>query len=239
MAEIDARMHPPTAAATSGAVSAVISRRPPGGGEGQEAVAYAPGYSRFVSMSKMILPVVALLLIVMVVAWPYMKTRDTRFRLGFSAVSAGGTDDPSMLNPRFMSADRNSQTFFVTADIARNLLKKKSTVRLEMPKADISLKDGTWLVMTAQTGIFNSAEKMLDLSGSVDLFHDSGYEFRTEKARVDLKKGIATGKSPIRGQGPFGEIEGQGFVLDKERKSMLFTGKSHVTIFPGIGKQAR
>ena len=236
MTKTDAGTMPSTTSpASAGVPSAGASRRPaPPDGR-----AYAPGYSRFVSMSKMILPVVALLLIALIVAWPYMKVKDTRFRLGFSAVSAGDTDDPSMLNPRFMSADKDNQTFFVTADIARNLLKGKAVVQLEMPKADISLADGTWLVMTAESGIFGRAKKELDLSGSVNLFHDSGYEFRTEKARVDLKNGIATGESPISGQGPFGEIEGQGFVLDKEHKSILFTGKSRVIIFPGIGKQAK
>ncbi len=245
MTKIDARTMPPaTAPASSGASSAGASRRPgrpgrPGQPVAQEGRAYAPGYSRFVSLSKRILPVVALLLIVLVVAWPYLQVKDTRFRLGFAAIAVGDGDDPSMVNPRFMSADKDNQTFLVTADIAKNMLKGKTTVQLEMPKADISLGDGTWLVVTAETGIFGRAEKALELTGKVDLFHDSGYEFRTEKARVDLEKGIASGESPIRGQGPFGEIEGQGFVLDKNRKSILFTGKSRVTIFPGIGKQAK
>ncbi len=236
MTKIDAQALPSTTApASAGGASDVMSRRPAPQGER----VFVPGYSRFVSLSKMILPAVALLLIVLVVAWPYLRAKDTRFRLGFAAITAGDNNDPSMVNPRFMSADKDNQTFFVTADIAKNLLKGKAVVQLEMPKADISLDDGTWLVMTAETGIFGRAEKALDLSGSVNLFHDSGYEFRTEKARVDLGKGIASGESPIRGQGPFGEIEGQGFVLDKGRKSILFTGKSSVTIFPGIGKQAR
>jgi lipopolysaccharide export system protein LptC len=236
MTKIDTQTMPPTTApAAAGGFSAVMSRRPaPHGGR-----IFAPGYSRFVSLSKMILPAIALLLIVMVVVWPRMKVKDTRFRLGFAAITAGEADNPSMVNPRFMSADKDSQTFLVTADIAKNLLKGKATVQLEMPKADILLGDGTWLVMTAESGIFARAKKALDLSGSVDLFHDSGYEFRTEKARVDLARGIASGESPISGQGPFGEIEGQGFVLDKNRKSILFTGKSSVTIFPGVRKQTK
>lgn len=232
MTKIDTRAMPPTIDPAS---SVVMSRRPAPLGGG----AYAPGYSRFVSLSKMILPIIALLLIVLVVVWPQMKVKDTRFRLGFAAMTVGEADNPSMLNPRFMSADKNSQTFLITADIAKNLLKGNATVQLEMPKADISLGDGTWLVMTAETGIFGRAKKLLDLTGSVDLFHDSGYEFRTEKARIDLARGIASGESPISGQGPFGEIEGQGFVLDKNRKSILFTGKSRVTIFPGVRKQAK
>lgn len=205
----------------------------------QEIRPYAAGYSRFVNLSKMILPAIALLLIVLVIMWPYLKVKDTRFRLGFSSISVGEAGAPSMVNPRFFSADKDSQAFSVTADIAKNMLGGKSTVQLEMPKADISLDDGTWLVMTAETGVFGRAEKALDLAGSVNLFHDSGFEFNTDKARIDLDKGIAYGENPIRGQGPFGEIEGEGFLFNKKSKSILFTGKSRVLIFPGIGKQAQ
>jgi len=142
-----------------------------------------------------------------------------------------------MVNPRFLSADNDSQNYSITADLAKNLLKENATVQLEMPKADISLDDGTWLVLTAETGLLVREKKALDLTGAVNVFHDSGYEFRTKSARVDLDKGVASGKNPVRGQGPFGEIEGEGFTLDKERKSILFTGKSRVIIYPGIGKQ--
>jgi len=200
---------------------------------------HAAGYSRFVSLTKFILPALALLLIVLVVIWPHLQVKDTRFRLGFTAITAGESEDPSMVNPRFLSADKDSQSYSVTADLAKNLLKENATVQLEMPKADISLDDGTWLVLTAETGVLVREKKALELTGAVNVFHDSGYEFRTESASIDLAKGIASGKNSIRGQGPFGEIEGEGFKLDKERKSILFTGKSRVVIYPGIGKQTQ
>ena len=61
-------------------------------------------------------------------------------------------------------------------------------VELDSPKADILLEDDTWLVLTAARGIYGRTAEALDLVGSVVLYHDSGYEFLTEKAKIDLDK---------------------------------------------------
>ena len=185
---------------------------------------------------KVLLPGVALVLIILVVAWPHLKLQGTRFRIGFSALKAGDAEDPSMLNPRFLGADKTQQTFSVTADIAKNLLNNKKSVELEMPKADIALDDGTWLVLTAETGIFTRLEETLELKGSVNMFHDSGYEFRTEQADINLTDGSATGSVAVVGQGPFGILNAEGFRLIDKGKTIYFTGKSKLTMYPGAGK---
>ncbi|OHC75172.1 MAG: hypothetical protein A3G18_06125 [Rhodospirillales bacterium RIFCSPLOWO2_12_FULL_58_28] len=197
---------------------------------------YSHGYSRFVSAMKFILPAVAFLLIVLVVAWPYLKAQHSRFRLGFTDIKLEDGDDPAMLNPRYLGTDKSSQPYSITADLAKNLLKESASVELEMPKADITLEDGSWLVLTAETGVYGRGEKTLILVGAVNLFHDSGYEFRTDEAQIDLNEGIAYGKSPVEGQGPFGDLQGEGFRLARGGKTIYFTGKSRLVIYPGIGK---
>ncbi|MBC8267426.1 MAG: LPS export ABC transporter periplasmic protein LptC [Rhodospirillaceae bacterium] len=195
------------------------------------------GYSRFVIWMKVLLPVVALLLIVLIVVWPYLKLNDTRFNIGFTALKVGNVEDPAMINPRFLGADKERQTFSITADIAKNLLNAEKSVELEMPKADISLDDGSWLVVTAKNGIYARQNETLTLNEQVNLFHDSGYEFRTESADIELTSGIASGSVPIEGQGPFGKLQAEGFRLVDKGKTIYFTGKSKLTIYPGAGEQ--
>ncbi len=192
-------------------------------------------YSRFVSLMKVLLPVIALLLIALVVVWPHLKLQDSRFSIGFSALRVGNVEDPAMINPRFQGADKDRQTFAITADIAKNLLNADKSVELEMPKADISLDDGSWLVVTAKQGIYVRQHETLTLTHSVNMFHDSGYEFRTESADIDLTKGTATGTVPVEGQGPFGNLQAEGFHLVDKGKTIYFTGKSKLTIYPGAG----
>jgi len=196
-------------------------------------------YSRFVQMMKVLLPVVAALLIILILVWPYLRSEDLRFRLSFAALTANQNKDPSMVNPRFLGIGKENKAYSITADLARNLAAGSSSVELEMPKADITLDDGTWLVLTAKSGIFRQAKKTLDLTGAVNLFHDSGYEFKTSKAVIDLQKGVASGLEAVRGHGPFGEMQGEGFRLFDKGKTIIFTGKSKLVIFPGLGKSAK
>lgn len=193
-------------------------------------------YSRFVQMMKFLLPTVALLLIVLILVWPYLKTEDIRFRISFAALTADQTEDPSMVNPRYLGIDKDNQSYSITADLARKITQGSMSVELEMPKADITLEDGSWLVVTAENGVFQRAEQTLNLTGAVNLFHDSGYEFRTAKVHIDLENGIADGNAPIRGQGPFGDLQAEGFRLIDKGKTILFTGKSKLVLYPGLGK---
>jgi len=194
---------------------------------------HSTGYSHFVSMMKVLLPFAALLLIVLVVVWPNLKLQDTKFGLGFSAVKIGDGVNPSMINPRYFGTDERRQTFSITADLAKNLLADDRSVELEKPKADISLEDGSWLVVTASMGYFARQDEKLALEGGVNLFHDSGYEFRTEKLDIDLSSGTASGDQPVEGQGPFGHVVAEGFRLLDKGKTVVFTGKSRLIIYPG------
>ena len=193
-------------------------------------------YSRFVQMMKFLLPAMALVLVGLVLMWPYLRSDDLRFRLSFAALTAGETEDPSMVNPRYVGVDKENQAFSITADLARKLPGETTSVELEMLKADIVLDDGTWLVLTAETGIFERSKKTLDLTGAVNLFHDSGYEFRTSKASIDLEQGTAKSTTAVLGQGPFGDLRGEGFHLTDKGKTILFTGKAKLVIYPGAGK---
>ena len=192
------------------------------------------GYSRFVSLMKVLLPAVAAALIVLVGAWPHLQTKDDRFRIGFSALKIRDAEDPAMINARYMGTDKNALPFSITADLAKNLVKGTAMVELEMPKADMTLDDGTWLVLTAETGVYSRETRTLELAGAVNLFHDSGYEIRTAKARIDFVQGAATGTDPVRGHGPFGELVSEGFDLKNKGEIILFTGKSKLVLFPGF-----
>lgn len=190
-------------------------------------------YSRFVSMMKFLLPMVAFLLVVVVIAWPHLNTGNLRFKIGFAALQVSGSKEPNMINPRYVGTDKDDQPFSITADLARNLAGNDSRIELEMPKADITTKEGSWLVLTAEAGVFARTENKLNLSGKVNLFHDSGYEFHTDRAAIDLETGAASGDDPVDGQGPFGHVTADGFRLVDRGRVIHFQGKSKLTLYPG------
>lgn len=197
------------------------------------------GYSRFVTFMKVLLPMIALVLIALVVIWPQLDLGNRRFGLRFAKLEATEADVPAMVNARFVGADRKDQPFTITADLARNLLSGKDAVELEMPKADITAADGSWIVLTANEGVYDQQGKHLNLEGSVNLFHDSGYEFITKAADVDLATGSAVSHQPVRGQGPFGQLKAEGFRLEDKGRTIFFTGKAKLTIYPGAASKVK
>ncbi len=222
----------------AGTASIPAAVRPDGGGVEARAPGSGPfrrgGYSRFVAIAKLVLPLVAVALLALVWAWPNLRGTDLRFRLGFSDLVTRETAGPSMINPRYVGSDSQQQPFSITSDVARNSAGDRLKVDLDAPKGDIVLNDGTWLMLAAETGVYARTAKILELVGGVTLFHDSGYEIRTDSASVDLEQGTAQGTEPVRGQGPFGDLRSEGFVLLDKGKIIHFTGKSKLVIYPGF-----
>lgn len=199
----------------------------------------AVGYSRFVALMKVLLPLVAFVLLVLVAAWPYLDAADSRFRIGFAALKAREAASPRMINPRYVGLDKDHRPFSVTADLASDETGGAAVIALEMPKADITLDDGSWLVVTSEAGVYSRDAQNLTLAGDVTLYHDSGYEIRTAAADVDLTAGTASGNEPVAGHGPFGDLRSEGFHLRDKGKVITFTGKARLTLYPGAGEAAR
>ena len=94
------------------------------------------------------------------------------------------------------------------------------------------------MVLVAESGLYDQTMKLLDLSGGVSLYHDSGYELHTDTARVDLARNTARGLDPVTGHGPQGRIEAEGFEIAEHAKSIVFTGRAQLGLraAPGPGR---
>lgn len=191
-------------------------------------------YSRFVGLMKLILPLIALLLVGLVIIWPQITPLKTGIRLGTADLAPEDVGAGRMLNPRFTGVDSKNQFYTVTAREAHQPAGDKDTVLLEEPQADILTQNSAWLAVTALSGTFRQTLSTLELAGNVTIFHDQGYEVRTEQAFVDLKAGIAHGTVAVRGHGPFGILNAQGFRIDRNKGTVLFTGKAKLTLRPGF-----
>jgi lipopolysaccharide export system protein LptC len=193
-------------------------------------------YSIFVGFLKVLLPALAVALILLVVIWPQLG-RDARdFRIRVSDISLEQADSLTMLNARFEGLDDKNQPFTLTADEATQTTDDENLIRLELPKGDITLEDGSWLAMAAREGRYRRDAQVLELSGEVTLFHDRGFELRTQAVRVDLEAGVAQGSQTVEGQGPFGNLVAEGFeVLDRGAR-IVFTGRSRAVFYPRDGR---
>lgn len=188
-------------------------------------------YSVFVGFMKFLLPALAAGLVLLIVAWPNISIDEDGLRIGIADISPRHAENLSMMNARLTGIDKDNQPFTITADEASQDRAEEDIVELQQPKADITLQDGTWLALTAALGHYRRDVEAIDLTGDVNLFHDDGFEARTESARVDLQGGTAQGSDPISGHGPAGTLDAEGFrILDRGAR-IIFTGRSRLVLF--------
>jgi len=195
---------------------------------------------RHVAFLKVVLPLIALLLLGLVLAWPRLNPDPREFRLGAGGEAGVSVEAETsrMLKPRYVGTDESNQPFTVTAETATHA-GSADRILLAEPKADVTLKDGSWVAVSAKEGLYDRNGQTLGLRGDVAVFHDAGYEFHTQSADIDLGGGGATGREPVEGQGPFGHLVAEGFqILDKGAR-IVFTGKARVELRPEPRKADR
>ncbi|MDJ0684033.1 MAG: LPS export ABC transporter periplasmic protein LptC [Alphaproteobacteria bacterium] len=220
---------PPTGLASAGVADAPDSARvqiP----LGARSTRIDPTYGRIVQFLKVALPTVAVLLIGLLLAWPQISEHASD--LIPSILDTASIDSMQVANARYQGVDDQNQPYIVTADTVRQTSVDSPEFLLDGPKADIALKDESWAALTALEGVFDRERQILILEGDVSLFHDLGYEFKTDNAIVDIAAGEASGDSPVQGQGPFGEVDAEGFRIFEKGARVVLTGKTKLVINP-------
>jgi lipopolysaccharide export system protein LptC len=189
-------------------------------------------YGRFVGIMKLLLPTVAIILIILVFAWPQLSDQDGRFSLAPVVISPEDSENFRMLNARYTGVDRKRRPYAVTANSANQSSTDARLVKLNTPQADILLSNQSWIAITAEDGTYDRQAQILELVGNVNLFHDSGYEFHTKSAILDLMAGDAIGQEHFSGQGPFGRLSADGFRIHNQGERIELVGQSKIIMYP-------
>ncbi len=184
---------------------------------------------------KVLLPTGAAVLTALVVAWPLLSGRDEGVPISFADVEFSGPETPLMSNARYFATDERDRPFSVTADTVTQVAEDEDTVHFTAPKADMLLDSGAWVALTADRGTLHRATNTMELDGAVNIFSDEGYEFRTERAEIDIDANTAWGDRPIEGQGPLGTLNADTFRLDNAAGRLLFEGRVRMIIYPNVG----
>lgn len=187
-------------------------------------------YSRRVTLLKRLLPVLGLTLLTLVVIWPRLGPLLESVRLVFPVIDLREARDLRMLNPRYAGIDRFNRPYVITAAIGRQVPSRDDLMSLERPRAELTLRRGALIVVTAATAIYQSQAQLLDLFDDVNLVHENGTRFVTKAAHVDVSANAAQGHDPVSGRGPSGDIDAQGFRILDKGDTIVFTGKSNLLL---------
>lgn len=180
-------------------------------------------YSRFVHLMKVVLPMIAVGILGLLVAWPGLQ--DT---IPEPAVRDGGALE--MAGAQYLGIDGESRPFSIRAERAVRSPQNAAVMDLVDPEAEMTRADGSWVTIRAERGRYNEETGKLLLLDHVNLFHDAGYEFLTDEAHIDTVVGNAWGDRPVTGQGPVGEVFGQGFRLYDSGRTIVVTGPARLNL---------
>jgi lipopolysaccharide export system protein LptC len=185
------------------------------------------GRRLLVVWSKRLLPVAAVLLLTTIAMWPEISRQFNANRFGLVRGLTGEFEAGKLVHVRYHGVD-GVRPYTVTADQAIQVSPER--VNLVQPKGDLTSENGSWTYVESKVGVFMQHLSMLDMSGDVVIFRDSGVTLRTQSAAMDLKAGAAAGNEPTHAEGPFGTLDAQGFALVDKGAVIQFHGASHLIL---------
>ena len=185
-----------------------------------------------VRWAKRLLPLLALVLLATVAFWPEIEGDEDRSRVGFRRTVQPRAEALRVVAPRYQGIDDLNRPFTVTAAAAQQQ-GSAEVLDLDQPRADITMGDGAWVYIRAESGHYDKPEGQLDLAGDVTVYHDGGTMLRTPSAMLLVEAGSAAGDEPVAAQGPFGTLTSEGFRLAERGNVIVFTGRAHAVLEGG------
>ena len=182
----------------------------------------AARHSARVRKLKILLPVVAILVVLAgigLIAWRSLSP------VGFLISGAGIQDGNITINaPELSGFDDQNQAYRVKAAKAYQSLDDPDQVTLEEIDARIEMKNDQWAQLTAETGVFDTEARKLDLTKGIKARSSEGYQVQLSQAKVDLAEGHLTTDEPVAIEGPNLHLKAQkAEVVDKGR-TLRFSG---------------
>ena len=181
-----------------------------------------------VLLTKWLLPIAALALLSLIAIWPELGRVADEGRVTFRRVFGAVADGAEVIQPHYRGIDARGRPYTMTADTATQLGPER--VNLVSPKGDVTLESGRWLMVQGKAGVFLQHRDLLDLSGNVQLYRDDGVTLSTQSASMDLKQGAGTSSDQTHAEGPFGQIDAQGFTLVDKGAVIQFHGPSRLIL---------
>lgn len=187
------------------------------------------GYTWFVRITKITLPLAALAIIAIVFSRLSQDPQIAQLaELPKQEKTVPGQIE--LVKAKYEGMDAKGRKYTLTADTATRDMAADEAVFLEKPRADIALEGGSWLAVHSMKGRFDNKESKLFLSGGVTAYHDSGYEMHLQDIAVDVKTRSAASLAPVSLQGPAGELHAQNIAVTDGGQLVVFGGPAQVTL---------
>lgn len=195
---------------------------------GNASTQYSAGYSKFVRMARLTLPIVALVIIAVLFAWPNMKTQNIPAAVSPEEQRLSGRKE--LLNPVFQSVDQKNQPYKVIAKRAIQGETNENLIVLEEPTGHVILNSGERLDIQSASGAYRQDAQRLFLEDQVELLYSGEYKLQTSELDIDMKESQAWSEKDVTVTGPMGVLVAKGVEARNAEGLLLFSGPAKLTL---------
>ncbi|MDE1152853.1 MAG: LPS export ABC transporter periplasmic protein LptC [Micavibrio sp.] len=200
-----------------------------GGGNRSRLSALGGGYTWFVRITKIALPLAAVVIIGLIIY--HMSAPRQALQLADIPVQEKTTPGQSeLISARYEGTDDAGRKYVVTADKAVRDMTTLQAVRMTNPKGEIALDANGWLKVAAKDGLYDNGAGALQLTNGVKITHSSGYEMSLQNVDIDMQNQHAISRNPVTVTGPSGDIAAQGLEVTDDGNLVIFAGPAKMTL---------
>ncbi len=189
-------------------------------------------YTRIVRLLRWLLPLCALALAAFLLMWPTFNIIELPDVIPISGLEQPTAERSTMTNVRFLGTDSDGRPFTINAERAWHDSERGETVFLEGVSGSITVGEGEWTSLRADSGYFEQKSQVLTLESSVQVTSSSGYRLDSERVLIDLEKGMARSDAMVKGTGPSGDLEAEGFEVSDHGGKFTFSGDVEILLNP-------
>ncbi len=187
-------------------------------------------YTRIVRLLRWLLPLCALALAVFLLLWPTFNLIELPDVIPISGLEQPTAERSTMTNVRFLGTDSDGRPFTIRALRAWHGSDRDNMVFLEGVSGSIAVGDAGWTSLVAESGYFEQTSQVLTLESSVQVVSSSGYRLESERVLIDLEQGMAHSDAMVKGVGPSGDLEAEGFVVSDHGGKFTFSGDVEISL---------
>ncbi len=203
----------------------------------QEPTNINKNYSHFVKIMRWGLPIFALIMMGIVLAWPELdnqiKAIPQEEVLNAREIAVGGNE---LLNPHYNTTDAQNNPVNVKAKKAIQSQNNNNIVRLENPQADFKTKKGESISMQALHGTYDQSGEKLFLQDNVKITHQSNYTLNAKELRLNVKTQEAFSNKDIIITGEDIELKAIGLQGNMNDGTLVFEGPATLIFHPNENK---
>jgi lipopolysaccharide export system protein LptC len=134
--------------------------------------------------------------------------------------------------PRLTGKRKNGLPYEVRAAQGIQDMTAPEIIELVRLDAKLEMMPRSWVNLTANQGLYNSAKDELQLIGLVRIRADAGYDMKTQSARVEFKSGLMQTTDSVKVVLKAGSVEADQMRIVDNGQQVVFEGNVHSIIVP-------